>query len=343
MQRLTRHSRAARSDGSTLRTPAGHGPCILLALSDIKIAHSVFAMPFALLGAFLAGDGRGAEGRGIDWGRFGWQVGLVVVCMFFARTWAMLVNRLADARFDAANPRTAGRAIASGRLSVRDGAAAAGLSAACFIAATGGFLLFGNPLPLLLSAPVLLWIAFYSFTKRFTWLCHLFLGGALAVSPLAAAIAVEPAVVLGGAWGATGSAAAVSEDGAARVALLWLAGFILCWVAGFDVAYALQDLEFDRRTGLHSVPARAGARGALRASRGLHGLAFACLAFAWRAEPRFGPITLVGVGVVGVVLVVEHVVLARRGVAGLPLAFFTLNGVVSCVLGAAGIADVLLG
>lgn len=302
--------------------PPGPAPVLerlRLAAADIKLAHSVFALPFAVLGAFLA---RPAEG---SWGRFAGQLGLVVVCMVAARTWAMLVNRLADRRYDAANPRTQRRVLASGRMSPRDAATVAGGSAAAFIAACGLFwAFFGNPWPLILSVPVLAWIAFYSFTKRFTALCHVFLGGALAASPLAAAIAVDPASL--------GSVPA----------LYWLAGMVLLWVAGFDVIYALQDIDFDRGAGLSSIPARLGWRRAIWASRAMHAGALAMLITAAAAEGRFGPAFYAAVAAVGVLLVAEHAVLAGRGKAGLDMAFFTINGVVSCVLGAAGVADLTL-
>lgn len=289
-----------------------------LAASDIKLAHSVFALPFAILGAFLARD------PALGWPRFGGQLLLIVVCMFFARTWAMLVNRLADRRYDAANPRTQRRAVAAHPTLATDFFVLAGLCAAAFIAAAGAFwVFFDNPWPLLLSAPVLAWIALYSFTKRFTSLCHVFLGGALAVSPLAAAIAVRP------------------EALAETPALFWIAGMVLAWVAGFDVIYALQDIDFDRRTGLCSIPARLGWRRAAWVSRALHAAAAACLALAWRADPRLGWIFGAGVALVGVLLVLEHAVLARRGKAGLDMAFFTVNGIVSCVLGAVGVIDLL--
>lgn len=294
---------------------------LTLALADIKLAHSVFALPFAILAAFLVAP-RGSDG--LAWPRLSLQLALVVACMVAARTWAMLVNRVADRRIDAANPRTARRAFASGQLSPRDGALLLSLSALAFIALCFLFgQLLGNFWPLALSLPVLAWIAFYSFTKRFTWLCHLFLGGALAASPLAAAIAIDPAAL-----GST-------------PALAWLAGMVLCWVAGFDVIYALQDLDFDRQAGLSSIPARFGWRGAAWLARGLHALALACLVLAWRAEPRFGGIFLAGVGVVALALAAEHAVLARRGRAGIPMAFFTLNGFIALALGAAGVIDVL--
>lgn len=312
------------------------------ALGDIKLAHSVFALPFALLAAFMAtpvwrasgaesigrAEGVGTPGEGAAGATFAWQLGLIVICMFFARTWAMLVNRLADWRYDRENPRTARRAIASGRLSPRAALVVALAAAGMFIASCAGFaFVFNNPWPLILSIPVLAWIAFYSFTKRFTAWCHVFLGGALAASPIAAAIAIDPGVFV----------PALAPTGHA---ILLLAGMVLCWVAGFDVAYALQDLDFDRRTGLRSIPAALGVRGALWASRGLHALSFMALVLAVRAEPRFGIIMWAGAGLVGSALIVEHAVLARRGVAGLPMAFFTLNGFISLTLGAAGIADV---
>lgn len=287
-----------------------------LAAGDIKLAHSVFALPFAVLASFLA------RPETDSWGRFSGKLVLVVVCMVLARTWAMLVNRLADLRFDAANPRTARRAIASGRLSARDGAAIAAGAAALFVLAAAGFYLaFDNPWPAMLSLPVLAWIAFYSFTKRFTVLCHLFLGSALAASPIAAAIAVDP-------------------DSLARTpALWWLAAMVLLWVAGFDAIYALQDIDFDRSEGLSSLPARLGWRGGIWASRALHAGAVACLLVSARADPRLGPIYLAGALAACALLVVEHAILARRGKQGLDMAFFTVNGVVSCVLGLAGVAD----
>lgn len=295
-----------------------------LAMRDIKLAHSVFALPFAVLGAFLVAP-RDDKYGWILWGRFAGMLALVVACMFFARTWAMLVNRVADARFDAANPRTARRAFAAGALGPRDGALLLGASAGGFLACCAVFgPAFGNWWPLILGGPVLAWIGFYSFTKRFTFLCHVFLGGALAASPLAAAVAV------GG-----------IDAPATAPALWWLAGMVLFWVAGFDVIYALQDLDFDRSAGLRSVPARFGWRGAAWISRAMHAAAAACLLLAWRADPRLGVVFGVGVVLVLAALAAEHVVLARRGPAGIPMAFFTLNGVVSVTLGLAGVADLL--
>lgn len=286
---------------------------------DIRLAHSVFALPFAVLGAFLAWPAETA------WRQFAAQLALIVVCMVGARTWAMLVNRLVDRQWDAANPRTAGRALPTGRLTVRQGWTAAIISAMLFVLGAAGFhVLFDNPWPARLSAPVLAWIAFYSLTKRYTAWCHVCLGMALGASPIAAAIAIDPASLV-------------------HVPALWLiACMVVVWVAGFDVVYALQDLAFDRSVGLRSMPAALGARGAIAVARLLHALALGILAAAWYLEPRFAWLFGAGVLVVATLLLIEHVVLAWRGDAGLHAAFFTINGVVSCVLGAAGCLDVVL-
>lgn len=287
--------------------------------ADIKLAHSVFAMPFAVLGAFMAGV------AGLPASAAAAKLALVVVCMIAARTWAMLVNRLADLRFDRENPRTQRRIFASGRLRARDGLVAAGVAAAVFLAGCAGFwLVDGNVWPLALGAPALGWIALYSYTKRFTWLCHLFLGGALAASPLAAAVAVRPESLV--------------EPGGAAIWLL--AAMVALWVAGFDVIYALQDVAFDRARKLRSVPARFGEGGAIWISRGLHVGALSCLIAVWRLDPRFGPVMAAGVALVAGLLIVEHTIVARKG--DLEMAFFTVNGVVSVALGAAGVVDVVV-
>jgi 4-hydroxybenzoate polyprenyltransferase len=268
---------------------------------------------------------RPTEGPASAPARFAGQAALVVLCMVTARTWAMLFNRIADRGFDAANPRTARRALASGRVSPAQAWGAALAAAGAFVASAALFgVVFANWWPALLSVPVLAWIAFYSLTKRFTLLCHLFLGGALGVSPLAAALAVNP------------------DFAAGSVSLWFLAGMVVLWVAGFDVIYALQDLDFDRARGLSSIPARLGWRGAAWVSRGLHLGALGMLWGAWRAEPRFGVLFGVALGAVSVLLVTEHLILARRGKAGLDAAFFTVNGVVSCVVGALGWLDLAL-
>lgn len=303
--------------------PGALGSLRLIA-ADIKLAHSVFALPFAALGAFLA-----FEGAGISWSRFAGQLALVVACMVLARTWAMVVNRLADRRLDADNPRTSRRAFAAGRVKPAIGWLVAGLCGVGFLAlAWAFFALWQNPWPMYLALPVLAWLAFYSFTKRFTALCHVVLGASLALSPIAAAIAVRPGAVVG------------------TPSLWWLAGFVLLWVAGFDVIYALQDEEYDRGKGLASIPAAIGTMGAVWAARALHVASGAMLLAAWTSHKQLGPIFACGIGLVGLLLLVEHVALAASGRAPkarpmLQAAFFTLNGVVSLIVGAAGCVDLL--
>ncbi len=301
-----------------VQTKASPHP-ITLALSDIKLHHSVFALPFAVLAAFMALPANP------DWGRFTAQLALIVACMVFARTWAMLVNRIADRRIDKDNPRTARRPLASGALSLRAASMTASISAIAFVLCCAGFLLFfDNPWPLALSLPTLAWIAFYSFTKRFTALCHIFLGGALAASPLAAAIAIDPTAL------------------SSTPSIWFLAAMVLCWVAGFDILYALQDLDFDRKTKLHSIPAALGAKGAAWVSRTLHLIAIVMLTLAAFNDERLGVMFLAAAAVCAALLITEHAILIKRGLAGLPMAFFTINGVVSLILGAAGSIDTLI-
>ncbi len=292
-----------------------------LIAADIKLHHSVFALPFAVLAAFLAAA---PAGRVIDWSRFGGQLGLVVLAMIFARTVAMLANRLLDREIDARNPRTAGRALPSGRLTVPAAAAAFGGSAVCFLGVCVAFgVVYGNWWPAGLGVPVVLWLSLYPLLKRFTSLAHLYLGASLAISPLAAALAVDPPALVG-------------------QPVLWLlAVMVLCWVAGFDIIYALQDVEVDRDQRLKSLPARLGVRSAMMVSRLLHGVAAAALIAAAVVDPRMGLLFAVGTGMVIGLLVLEHATVSRWGRSRIALSFFTLNGIVSCLLGLFGVADVV--
>lgn len=303
------------------QAPATQWPDVLRVVAvDVKIAHSVFALPFAVLAAFLAA----ARGGTIDGPRFAIALALVIVAMVLARTAAMLANRILDRRIDAANPRTAGRAIPSGRLSLR--AVAVVLAAACagfvLVAVAFGALL-GNWWPALLALPVLAWICAYPLLKRVTSLCHLWLGASLALSPLAAALAVEPA--------ALGDAAP-----------WWLAAAVLGWVAGFDVIYALQDEAVDRDQGIHSLPGRLGGARALWISRLLHATAAGALVMTAQTSPRLGAIFTGAVAVVIALLVIEQATVARWGTRRIALAFFTLNGAISVLVGLAGVTDVIL-
>jgi 4-hydroxybenzoate polyprenyltransferase len=286
--------------------------------SDIKIAHSVFALPFALLGAFMA-----ATSVSLDWSRFSLQLGLIVLAMVLARTVAMLANRVLDARIDQRNPRTATRAIPSGRLSRGAAIAAIALCAAGFICTCAAFgIFFQNWWPVALAAPVLMWISAYALLKRFSWLCHIYLGSSLAISPLAAALAIQPGSLV-------------------QPSLWLLSAMVLCWVAGFDIIYALQDVEVDREQNLHSMPARLGITSAMWISRILHVVAIVCLIACWWLDDRFQALFAAGVIIVAALLIYEHLTVRRWGTTKLALAFFGLNGVISCVLGTLGILDLL--
>lgn len=295
---------------------------VRLIAADIKLAHSVFAMPFALLAAFMAAAGDGAIG---EWQRFAAQLMMIVIAMVFARTCAMIANRLLDRRLDKTNPRTAQRAIPSGRLSASRALVVFLACAAVFMTVCAAFgFLFDNWWPLILSPVVLIWISTYGFFKRFTSLCHLYLGSSLALSPIAAAIAINPQSLFD------------------QPALWLLSAMVLCWVAGFDIIYALQDLEVDRRDGLFSMPARLGVGRAMWVSRALHLAAMACLVACLIVDQRFATLFALGVVIVAALLLYEHLTVAKWGTTRIALAFFTLNGVISCVLGALGIADVLV-
>lgn len=299
-------------------SPSSLGAKLRVAAGDIKLSHSVFAMPFALLAMFMSAGGSGRLPGVIAFV-------LIVLCMFFARTVAMTVNRLADAKLDATNPRTAGRALPSGRLDTVFMWATAKVCAVAFIVSAGGFWLYrDNVWPVVLSPLVLLYLAGYSYTKRFTWLCHLYLGTALALSPIAAAIAIEPGYL-------------------ARPGAWLLAGMVACWVGGFDVIYALQDIEHDESMGLFSMPSRLGAGTSLWVSRGLHVCVIGFLFGLWWVSPQLRWLFLVAAVLTVGLLVLEHALVWRSARHRIPLAFLTVNGVISLLLGAAGILDVWLG
>jgi 4-hydroxybenzoate polyprenyltransferase len=268
-------------------------------LSLVKFSHSVFALPFALQGAWLAAGG-------VPRPRV---LALVVVCAVAARTAAMAFNRLVDRRVDAANPRTAGRELPAGTLGPGAVALLVVLSSALFVA--GAFAL--NRLAGALSPAVLALLLAYSFVKRFSWFAHLALGLALALAPL-------------GAW------IAVRGDFAGDLApVLLLAAAVWTWVAGFDLIYACQDADFDRAAGLHSIPARFGVARALAVSRGLHVVAVACLAtFAWRAELSW--IYALAVLGAGLLLFWEQSLVRADDLSRVDMAFFTLNGWVGVAL-----------
>ena len=279
----------------------------------IKFSHSLFALPFAVLATFLA-----ARPSLPTWT----QAGLIVLCMVAARSAAMTFNRIADARFDAANPRTAGRPLVTGRISTRAAWAFFLLACGAFVLGCGGFWYFErNPWPLILCLPVLGLLCAYSYTKRFTAWSHVVLGAAIALAPPAAWIAIRPETLGAAAW------------------LLMAA--VTFWIGGFDLIYACQDVEFDRQVGLYSVPARLGVATALWLARGFHVLTVAALVGVGIVA-ELGAWYFVGVTCAGVLLLVENAIVHPHDLSRVNLAFFTLNGIVGVVLGVLGVLDVCL-
>lgn len=287
-------------------------------LELIRFSHTVFALPFALLAAVMAW--RMTSFRWMD------LLG-ILFCMVTARSFAMAFNRLADRRLDATNPRTAGRHLPAGILGVGQVAVFAATCAIGFVAST--LLFLPNRLPLYLAVPVLAFLAGYSFAKRFTALAHFWLGSALALSPVAAWIAVRGEAVL-----------ASPTD---LLPAVVLGGAVLTWVAGFDIIYACQDYDADKRTGLHSVPIWLGIPGALRLAAACHAATVACLAALPSVYPLFGPIYWAGVAAVAVLLVFEHAVVRPDDLSRVNLAFFRVNAVISLGLLAVGTLDLWLG
>lgn len=283
----------------------------------IKFSHSIFALPFALTAAFLAG--RNLPDRT---GPFPGQLALIVMCMVAARSAAMTFNRIVDAQIDARNPRTANRPLPTGRISLTAAWTLLAVSAVTFAFGCAGFFaFFGNTWPILLSGPVLLYLCGYSFAKRFTRWSHFYLGSALALSPLACWIAIHPPSL---GW-----------------PTLWLMVAVTGWVGGFDIIYACQDIAVDRREGLHSLPSRWGPRRALLVARFAHGAAAAALILVG-ITAGLGPVYAVGVLCAVVLLVVENTLVRADDFSRVNLAFFTINGMVSLVFGVCAIGDVLL-
>jgi len=263
----------------------------------IKFEHSVFALPFALTGALLA-----ARYAGPGWPEWR-QIGWIVVAMVGARSAAMTMNRIADLEYDRRNPRTAGRPLVTGALTLRYAWAFTVVASTVLVLAAWQL----NRLALLLSPVALAALLTYSFTKRFTAWSHLVLGFCLGMAPAAAWIAIS---------------------GSLDWRMLILCGAVTLWVAGFDVLYALQDVEFDRRAGLHSIPQRFGVPRALLVSRAMHLGVVALLAWlAWSfrlAWPAWA-----GVAAVAALLVYEQSLVAPDDLSRLDAAFFTTNGFIS--------------
>jgi 4-hydroxybenzoate polyprenyltransferase len=261
--------------------------------SLVRFSHSIFALPFALAGAWLAAGGVPPARTLI----------LIVVCAVSARTAAMGFNRLVDRDIDAENPRTSGREIPSGKLSPAAVALLVLLSCAAFVFAAYAL----HSLAGTLSRAVLAIVLSYSFVKRFSWLAHVVLGIALALAPLGAWIAVR------------------GSFDAPFAPVLWLAGAVTTWVAGFDLIYACQDAAFDEKAGLHSVPARFGVGFALTLSAVLHVITALALVFVGTSA-GLGWIWWIAVAAAALLLVWEHRLVSKDDLSRVNAAFFTVNG-----------------
>jgi 4-hydroxybenzoate polyprenyltransferase len=287
-------------------------PTVRSLLELIRFSHTLFALPFALTSAVLAWKLSGFHAL---------QLIGILLCMVFARSAAMAFNRLADRRFDALNPRTAGRHLPAGRLSIGAVWLFTLICAAGFLASTMIFLVFANPWPLYLSVPVLLFLGAYSYTKRFTSLSHVWLGASLGLSPLAAWFARRPPRTPPRGGGGGG--------GADLAAPLLLGGAVLCWVTGFDIFYACQDVDFDRQARLRSIPATLGVRASLRVALLCHLLMLGLLVVLYWAAPGLGAIYLGGVAAVALLLLYEHWLVRPDDLSRVNQAFFQVNGIIS--------------
>ena len=275
----------------------------------VKVAHTVFALPFTVVGIMTAARSYPLTIR---------TVAVALLAFAAARVAAMGFNRIADVELDARNPRTRDRELPAGRMALWEAWAVVLVAAAAFV--TCAALL--NPVCLALSPVALAWILGYSYAKRFTHLSHVWLGVGLAIAPVGGYLAVA------GTWSVPWGL------------LVTIAAAVACWVAGFDTIYALQDQKFDREHGLKSLPVLLGARGAIAASRVLHLVAIVLLAIFWRAG-GFGAFFALSVAVAAGLLVWEHRLVRPDDYSRLDAAFFTMNGVISAVIMVGAMADVL--
>lgn len=278
-------------------------------LEMIKFSHTVFAFPFALMGVVLASL---ASGAAPTLGQIGW----ICVAMVGARSGAMGLNRIIDARIDAENPRTAIRHIPAGKVSLPEAWAFVLVSFAILLLAAWML----NPLCFYLAPVAIFFLVLYSYCKRFTALAHLVLGVCLAAAPI-------------GAW------IALRGDVGWPVLALGLA--VLFWVAGFDIFYALQDLEFDRQKGLHSIPARLGSVRAILVGKVFHGLMIALLAVIPLGIP-LGWIYYLGLAVVSGLIAYEHQLVRPDDLSTLDAAFFNMNGYISVTIFVFTLVDALV-
>lgn len=281
-------------EGQTLR---GRGRLIEYS-NLVKLPHTIFALPFCLVGAILASYQASISFSVVAW---------VLLAFTSARFAAMGFNRIVDRVADAQNPRTRSRELPSGKLSSREASVAVAIAALLFLFSAAML----NRTCLILAPFALAWVLFYSYTKRFTRWAHLVLGFALAIAPVGAYLAVA------GRW---------SEPPGA---LLALAAAVLCWVSGFDILYSLQDEEFDRRHGLHSVPAAFGAARAILISRLLHLASASLFLTSGLLFAEAGPLFFFGIAVIAAMLAYEQSLVRADDLSRIDAAFFNINGVIS--------------
>jgi 4-hydroxybenzoate polyprenyltransferase len=273
----------------------------------IKFTHTIFALPFALSAVVLAQRRHPFTLWDLFW---------MLAAMVGARSAAMGFNRIADAAIDARNPRTAVREIPSGKLSLSAAAVFVGISSGLFIVSAA---MLGR-ICIYLSVPVLVALFFYSYTKRFTWLAHIYLGFAISLAPAGAWVAV---------------AKGFSPE------ILLLSGALMTYIAGFDILYACQDADFDRDEGLCSIPARFGPRRSFSIAAGLHMVSFLFLVavhFAFGMGPVYG----IGVCIIGALYVIEHRLVSPDDLCRIDIAFFHVNSIVSVTLFLAVLCDELM-
>lgn len=288
-------------------------------LSLVKFSHTIFAMPFAMIGFFLglfSFQHAGSLPGNFVWNDYGLKFILVILCMVTARSAAMAFNRWLDKNFDAKNPRTAIREIPAGILSANSVLLFVLINCLLFVTAT----FFINTICFYLSPVALFIILFYSYTKRFTALCHVVLGLGLALAPIGAYLAIA---------------------GRFDVLPVLFSFTVLFWVSGFDIIYALQDEEFDRSQQLHSIPVLLGKKRALRISEVLHFLC-AVLVIIAGMTAAFGWLYWIGVTVFCGALVSQHLIVKPNDLRRVNLAFMTANGIASVVFAVFVIADLLL-
>jgi len=272
----------------------------------IKFSHTIFALPFALAAVVLAG-----QQHSISTSVFLW----ILVAMASARSAAMGFNRLVDAAIDAKNPRTAIREIPSGQLSSKAAVSFVIISSAVFIIA--GALL--GRLCLILSLPILLLLFSYSYTKRFTWLSHLYLGFVIALAPL-------------GAW--------IAVTGSFAWPVLTLCLALMTYIAGFDILYACQDKDFDRKQGLYSIPAKFGNKKALMIAKALHLISW-CFFLSVKYVFDLNIIYLIAVFIIGIFMVIEHLLVKPDNLRHINIAFFYMNSIISVTLLLGVLCDVI--